>query len=52
MYIFTERLNNVTAPWAHRTLRLGQRLSAIGLALGGAAGVRLSQSLVLASLLW
>lgn len=41
--IFTERLNSITAPWARRTLRLAQRLSAIGLALGGAAGVRLSQ---------
>ena len=43
--IFTERLTNVTAPWARRTLRLTQRLSAIGLALGGAAGARLSQLL-------
>ena len=40
--IFTERLNSVTAPWARRTLRLDQRLSGIGLALGGAAGARLS----------
>jgi transposase len=43
--IFTERLTSVTAPWARRTLRLAQRLSAIGLALGGAAGVRLSKQL-------
>jgi hypothetical protein len=43
--IFTERLNSVTAPWARRTLRLAQRLSAIGLSLGGAAGVRLSEQL-------
>jgi transposase len=43
--IFTERLTNVTAPWARRTLRLAQRLSAIGLANGGAAGVRLSEQL-------
>nr|MDZ8016456.1 transposase family protein [Nostoc sp. ZfuVER08] len=28
--IFTERLTNVTAPWARRTLRLAQRLSVIG----------------------
>lgn len=47
--IFTERLNNVTAPWARRTLRLAQRLSAIGLANGGAAGVRLSQQLGVAA---
>jgi transposase len=43
--IFTERLTNVTAPWARRTLRLAQRLSAIALANGGAAGVRLSEQL-------
>ncbi|MEA5568580.1 ISL3 family transposase [Anabaena sp. UHCC 0399] len=43
--IFAERLTNVTAPWARRTLRLAQRLSAIALANGGAAGVRLSQQL-------
>ncbi|MHC5775947.1 ISL3 family transposase [Nostoc sp.] len=43
--IFTERLTSVTAPRARRTLRLAQRLSAIGLALGGAAGVRLSEQL-------
>lgn len=39
--IFTERLTNVTAPWARRTLRLAQQFTTIGLALGGAAGVRL-----------
>jgi hypothetical protein len=43
--IFTERLTNVTAPWARRTLRLAQQLSAIALANGGAAGVRLSEQL-------
>jgi transposase len=43
--IFTERLPGVAAPWARRTVRLMARLLAIGLALGGAAGVRLSQSL-------
>jgi transposase len=41
--IFTERLPTVTAPWARRTLRLAQRLVAVGLALGGKAGVSLSQ---------
>jgi transposase len=41
--IFTERLPTVAAPWARRTLRLTQRLVALGLALGGKAGVRLSQ---------
>jgi transposase len=43
--IFTERLPGVTTPWARRTVQLMARLLAIGLALGGAAGVRLSQSL-------
>jgi transposase len=41
--IFTERLPTVAAPWARRTIRLIQRLVAVGLALGGKAGVRLSQ---------
>jgi transposase len=45
--IFTERLPGLAAPWARRTLRLATRLLALGLALGGAAGVRLSQSLSL-----
>lgn len=43
--IFTERLPAVTVPWARRTVRLAQHLVAIGLALGGAAGKRLSQRL-------
>jgi transposase len=43
--IFTERLPGVASPWARWTLRLTARLLTIGLALGGAAGVRLSQSL-------
>jgi transposase len=38
--IFTERLPTVAAPWARRTLRLAQRLSALGVALGGTAGVQ------------
>ena len=41
--IFTERLPTVTVPWARRTLRLAQRLVDLGVALGGKAGVRLSQ---------
>ena len=41
--IFTERLPAIAAPWARRTLRLTRRLVALGLALGGKAGVRLSQ---------
>jgi transposase len=39
--IFTERLPTVAAPWARRTLRLAQRLVALGVALGGKAGVHL-----------
>src|SRR5262249_44394403 len=39
--IFTERLPTVAAPWARRTLRLAQRLAALRVALGGAAGVPL-----------
>jgi transposase len=41
--IFTERLPTITAPWARRTRRLAQRLVAVGLALGGKAGVSLRQ---------
>src|SRR5207237_1577416 len=40
--IFTERFPTVVAPWARRTLRLAQHLSALGLALGGQAGARLA----------
>jgi transposase len=43
--IVTERLPDVVAPWARRTRRLVAWLIAIGLALGGAAGVRLSRRL-------
>src|SRR5439155_4282602 len=39
--IFTERLPTIAAPWARRTLRLAQRLVALGIALGGKAGGRL-----------
>jgi transposase len=43
--IFTERLPEVVAPWARRTRRLVAWLLAVGLALGGAAGVRLCRRL-------
>jgi transposase len=43
--IFTERLPQVTVPWARRTCRFAACLTAIGLALGGAAGTRLSRRL-------
>jgi transposase len=43
--IFTERLPDVVAPWARRTRHLAAWLIAIGLARGGAAGVRLSRRL-------
>jgi transposase len=39
--VFTERLPGVVAPWARRTARLADRLTAVGRALGGAAGARL-----------
>jgi len=42
--IFTERLPTIAAPWARRTRRLAQRLVALGLALGGKAGVRLGHA--------
>ena len=42
--IFTERLPTVAAPWARRTLRLAQRFVALGVALGGKAGMRLSHA--------
>ena len=42
--IFTERLPTVAAPWARRTLRLAQRLVALGMALGGKAGVPLGHA--------
>ncbi|MBE9108119.1 ISL3 family transposase [Nodosilinea sp. LEGE 07298] len=41
--IFTERLPGIVAPWARRTIRYVNHLKAIALALGGAAGARLSE---------
>src|SRR5262250_2238881 len=46
--IFTERLPTVAAPWARRTRRLAQRLGALGVALGGRAGVHLGHAWALA----
>ena len=46
--IFTERLPDIVAPWARRTRRLIMWLAHIGIALGGAAGRRLSQRLGMA----
>ncbi len=43
--LFAERLPAVAAPWARKTMRLAGRLTAVGLALGGAAGVRLGRKL-------
>ena len=45
--IFTERLPGVVAPWARKTARLAARLTALGLALGGLAGARLSRWLAM-----
>ena len=42
--IFTARLPTVAAPWARRTLRLAQRLLALGRARGGKAGVQLGRA--------
>ncbi|WP_431732047.1 ISL3 family transposase [Adonisia turfae] len=41
--IFTERIPTVAMPWARKTTRLMQRLTSVALALGGAAGARLSK---------
>lgn len=43
--IFTERIPEVAAPWARKTLRLMQQLQHIGLALGGAVGAKLVKQL-------
>ncbi len=43
--IFTERLPEVAAPWARKTVRLVQQLQQISLALGGAAGSQLVEQL-------
>lgn len=43
--IFTERLPDVARPWARLTLRLAESLLAVGVALGGRAGSRLTQRL-------
>lgn len=43
--IFTERLPEIAAPWARKTVRLVKRLQSIGLALGGAAGEQLANRL-------
>lgn len=48
-HIFTERLPGIAAPWARKTARLSDRLAAVGLALGGAAGARLGRSVGLAT---
>jgi transposase len=47
--IFTERLPNVVAPYAHRTLRLTEVFTLIGFALGGQAGKRLMEGMGLAT---
>lgn len=43
--IFTERLPELAAPWARKTVRLVKRLQSLGLALGGAAGEHLADRL-------
>lgn len=44
-HIFTERLPDLVAPWARRTRRLADRHRALGLALAGRAGARVSARL-------
>jgi transposase len=43
--IFTERLPTIVAPWARRTLRYAEQLTAIALSLGGSAAVHFGQRL-------
>ena len=43
--IFSERFVEFIQPWARKTNRLMEQLSAIGLALAGAAGARLTSHL-------
>ena len=45
--IFCERLPQVVAPYARKTLRLNQALALIGFALGGRAEARLTRKLAL-----
>jgi hypothetical protein len=45
--IFAERIPAISAPWARRTNRLAVAQQQIGLALGGAAGARLSPHLAM-----
>jgi len=47
--IFTERLPNVVAPYARRTMRLTDVFTLIGFALGGEAGKRLAAGMGLAT---
>jgi transposase len=47
--IFAERLPGAAAPWARKTAQLADRLTAVGLAPGGAAGARLGRRLGLAA---
>jgi hypothetical protein len=43
--IFVERLPSVVAPYARRAVRLADLLTAVGFALGGEAGKRLTCSM-------
>ena len=47
--IFTERLPQLVAPWAHMTIRLCQAIQAIGLASCGRLGARLASRLGIAT---
>jgi transposase len=43
--IFCERLPELAAPYAHKTMRLNELLTALGLALGGRPGMRLARGM-------
>jgi transposase len=43
--IFCERLPELAAPYAHKTMRLNELLTALGLALGGRPGMRMGRGM-------
>ncbi|MHB8630271.1 MAG: ISL3 family transposase [Aggregatilineales bacterium] len=47
--IFTERMPDVTAPWARRTTRLAEAQRSVGLAVGASMGARVMDSLNIGS---
>jgi transposase len=43
--IFCERLPELAAPYSHKTMRLNEMLTALGLALGGRPGMRMARNM-------